>query len=66
MRSEWSVADDLRTGQLIRILEGYSLPVADVVAFVGPRKGRSARTTAFVNSLREALGRPPWREHTTT
>lgn len=61
MRSEWSIADDLRSGRLVRLLEGYALPAADVVAFVGPRKGRSARTTQFVKLLKGALLPTPWR-----
>lgn len=61
VRSEWSVARDLRAGRLVRLLEDYRLPSADIVAFVGPRHGRSARTTRFVEYLRAALTPVPWR-----
>jgi DNA-binding transcriptional LysR family regulator len=61
VRSEWSVADDLRDGRLVRILDDYRLPPANVVAFVGNRKGRSARTTRFVEHLKALLNPPPWR-----
>jgi DNA-binding transcriptional LysR family regulator len=61
VRSEWSVADDLRAGRLVRLLGDYRLPSADIVAFVGARKGRSARTSRFVAHLRETLNPPPWR-----
>lgn len=63
MRSEWSVADDLRDGRLVRLLPDLSLPAADVVAFVGSRRSRSARTARFVEALRDALNPAPWRAH---
>jgi DNA-binding transcriptional LysR family regulator len=61
VRSEWSVHTDLADGRLVRLLTGYSMRSADVVALVGPRRGRSARTTRFVDYLRAALAPPPWR-----
>jgi DNA-binding transcriptional LysR family regulator len=61
VRSEWSVAADLAAGRLVRLLPEWRLPAADVVAFVGPRRGRSARTGRFVEYLREALTPAPWR-----
>jgi DNA-binding transcriptional LysR family regulator len=61
VRSEWSVADDLRAGRLVRLLGGWRMAPADVVAFVGARSGRAARTTRFVQWLREALTPVPWR-----
>lgn len=65
VRSEWSVASDLARGALVRLLEGHRLPNADVIAFVGARKGRSARTNAFLKTLRESLSPVPWRAATT-
>lgn len=62
VRSEWSVARDLRAGRLVRLLPDYRVPPADVVAFVGPHRGRSARTTRFVEYLRAALTPVPWRD----
>ena len=61
LRSEWSIAEDLRSGRLVRLLETFRPPAADVVAFVGPRRGRSARTSRFVQFLRESLTPTPWR-----
>lgn len=61
LRSEWSVHEDIAAGRLVRLLPQYTLPDADVTAFVGPRRGRSARTTAFVAYLRASLALPPWR-----
>ncbi len=60
MRSEWSVHDDIAAGRLLQLLPEYTLPSADVVAFVGARRGRSARTTAFIACLRAALSSAPW------
>ena len=61
VRSEWDVADDLRAGRLTRILPDWESPSADVVAMLGSRHGRSARATAFLAMLRQALNPPPWR-----
>lgn len=61
VRSEWSVADDVREGRLVPLLEDYALPSADVLALMGPRKGRSARTSKLVAVLRDALTPTPWR-----
>ncbi len=62
VRSEWSIAEDLRTGRLVRLLENYRPPDADVVAVVGSRGGQLARTTQFVKSLRASLTPAPWRD----
>lgn len=73
-RSEWSVAEDLRSGRLIRILPDWSLPDADIVALLNPRAVRAARIDAFVNRMateisgarlqdgaEERMLRPPFR-----
>lgn len=61
IRSEWNIAGDLATGRLKRLLPAWEVPAADVVAMLGTRSGRSARTTAFLAMLRESLSPPPWR-----
>jgi DNA-binding transcriptional LysR family regulator len=61
MRSEWNIAGDLATGRLKRVLPAWEVPPADVVAMLGTRSGRSARTTAFLTMLRQSLSPPPWR-----
>jgi DNA-binding transcriptional LysR family regulator len=61
IRSEWDVAHDLAAGRLREILPEWTIAPADVVALLGSRHGRSARTTAFLKMLREALAPPPWR-----
>jgi len=61
IRSEWNVACELAAGQLRQVLPAWEIPSADVVAMLGPRHGRSARTTAFLAMLRQSLSPPPWR-----
>jgi DNA-binding transcriptional LysR family regulator len=61
VRSEWSVARDLREGRLVRVLAAYEQPAADVIALVTPRHGRAARTQAFLQHLRQTLTPVPWR-----
>ncbi|UYZ09790.1 LysR family transcriptional regulator [Agrobacterium salinitolerans] len=61
MRSEWSVAEDLVAGRLQEVLPDWQLPSADIIAMLGSRHGRSARSTAFLKLLRQSLKPPPWR-----
>lgn len=61
IRSEWHVAEDLAQGRLAVVLPDWEAPTADVVALLGSRHGRSARTTAFLALLRQALNPAPWR-----
>ena len=60
IRSEWNVAEDLAVGRLRQVLPNWKLPPADIVAMLGSRHGRSARTAAFLTMLRQALKPPPW------
>jgi DNA-binding transcriptional LysR family regulator len=64
IRSEWNVAADLAAGRLKRVLPSWEVPAADVVAMLGTRFGRSARTTAFLAMLRQSLSPAPWRRKT--
>ncbi len=62
VRSEWDVADDLRAGRLVRLLPGYRLPAAPVVALLGPgRRARAPRTQRFLDMLAARLTPAPWR-----
>lgn len=61
IRSEWDVARDLAQGRLKQVLPSWEPPPAPVVAMLGTRHGRSARTTAFLTGLRRSLSPPPWR-----
>jgi len=62
VRSEWDVAGDLASGRLRHVLPDWEAPPADVVAMLGTRHGRSARTTAFLDKLRQSLAVAPWRQ----
>jgi len=62
VRSEWDVADALRSGKLVQLLPEWELAPADVVALVPQRKGMSARVKAFIAFVNEQFSpRPPWR-----
>jgi DNA-binding transcriptional LysR family regulator len=61
LRSEWDVAQELRSGTLLRILPDHELPGADIVALLGSaQRQRSARTMRFLDLLKQALGARPW------
>jgi DNA-binding transcriptional LysR family regulator len=62
VRSEWDVADALKSGKLVHLLPGWNLAPADVVALVPQRKGTSARVKAFIAFVNEHFSpTPPWR-----
>jgi DNA-binding transcriptional LysR family regulator len=62
VRSEWDVADDLRSGRLVRVLGDYELPAAPIVALVGTRReARAARTRRFLDELISSFQQPAWR-----
>ncbi|MCU0617015.1 MAG: LysR family transcriptional regulator [Gemmatimonadaceae bacterium] len=61
LRSEWSVADDLRTGRLVRVLPGYRAPSADILLLLNPTRARTKRSERFVEALTAALTPAPWR-----
>jgi DNA-binding transcriptional LysR family regulator len=62
MRSEWDVADDISAGRLVRVLDGWRLPPAHIVALLSTRTGRSARTAVFLKHLQAILTPAPWRQ----
>ena len=62
LRSEWDVAEDIHAGRLVRVLDGWRLPAADIVALFSTRSGRSARTEMFLKHLRALLMPVPWRQ----
>jgi DNA-binding transcriptional LysR family regulator len=63
IRSEWDVAQELREGRLVELLPDWHLPDADVVALLGSRSGRVARTAQFLSILRKAFQPIPWRSN---
>ncbi len=60
VRSEWDVAEELHTGRLVELLPDWRLPDVDVVALLGSRSGRVARTARFLEFVKSALQPPPW------
>lgn len=62
MRSEWDVAESLAKGHLVRVLQDWCLPDADIVALVDQRLGMPARLKLFVSFLQARFKPfPPWR-----
>ncbi len=62
LRSEWDLADELRTGTLQRVLEKYAAADADVVALLPcSDETRPARTRTFLEHIKAELDREPWR-----
>lgn len=62
LRSEWDVADDLRSGRLVRLLPSWKTPDADVIALTGHRTGLAARTRHFMDFFQSRFKpQPPWR-----
>lgn len=62
MRSEWDVAESLAAGRLVRVLEDWRLPDADIVALVDRRNGMAARVKLFLSFLQARFKpMPPWR-----
>lgn len=63
MRSEWDVAESLASGTLVRLLSGWKLPDADIVALTHQREGLPARTINFLRFLQARFGpHPSWRQ----
>ncbi|MDO8775734.1 MAG: LysR family transcriptional regulator [Burkholderiaceae bacterium] len=63
MRSEWDVAESLAAGRLVRVLDDWRLPDADIVALVDRRQGMSARVKLFLAFLQARFKpMPPWRQ----
>lgn len=56
VRSEWDVLGDLQTGRLIRVLDEYHLPDADIVALTGSEAiARSPRARQIIQLLQQTL-----------
>jgi DNA-binding transcriptional LysR family regulator len=62
MRSEWNVAECLAAGRLVRVLEDWHVPDADIMAMVARREGMAGRVKLFLAFLQARFKpRPPWR-----
>lgn len=63
LRSEWAVAENLRTGQLVKVLDDWTLADADIVALIPQSHAVSARVRLFLALLKERFQPvPPWRQ----
>lgn len=63
LRSEWDVADALAEGTLVRLLPGWKLPEANIVALTHQREGLPARTVKFLRFLQDQFRpQPLWRQ----
>jgi molybdate transport repressor ModE-like protein len=62
LRSEWDVADDLRSGRLVRLLPSWKVPDANVIALTHNRAGMPARIRHFMRYLQSCFKpMPQWR-----
>lgn len=57
MRAEWNLADHLRKGRLVEVLEEYDTPPADIYAVYLERLNLSAKVSCFIEHLREYFQR---------
>ncbi|KWA77917.1 LysR family transcriptional regulator [Burkholderia ubonensis] len=62
-RSEWDVAPLLADGKLVRLLPDWQLPSAPVTALLPSRTGRSVRQRIFLETAKQFLSPPPWRNN---
>ncbi|MWT74199.1 LysR family transcriptional regulator [Escherichia coli] len=61
MRSEWDVLPSVNNGSLVRLLTGYRLPDADIVALTAMALSeRNPRTQIFIELLQSRLMARPW------
>jgi LysR family transcriptional regulator, transcriptional activator for dmlA len=57
IRAEWDIAKYLRSGRLVRLLEDYELPQADIFAVYPERHYLSAKVKVFIDFLVEQFAR---------
>lgn len=61
MRAEWDITKYLRSGRLVRVLENYRTPEADIHAVYPVRHQHSGRVRAFVDYLEQHFRKPATR-----
>lgn len=63
LRSEWAVAENLRSGQLVTVLDDWMLSDADIVALIPQSHAVSARVKLFLALLKARFQPvPPWHQ----
>ena len=60
-RSEWDVAEELKSGTLVQILPEWQLPEAPVVALLSSRSHRARRIQSLLDHLKSSFKTIPWR-----
>jgi DNA-binding transcriptional LysR family regulator len=60
-RSEWDAARLIATGKLVRLLPGWRLEPAPVMALLPSRHGVTNRQRLFLEAAKRAFELPPWR-----
>lgn len=53
LKSEWDIEDEIKAGQLVTVLEGYTVPNLDFYVVYASRKNLPAKTKYFVNFLEQ-------------
>lgn len=56
LRSRWDAAASIAAGRLERVMHDWTFGAAPIMMLVPTRKGRSPRTQAFVDFLKQAIG----------
>lgn len=59
----WAVADELRSGALLRVLPGWEAPVSTIYAVYPGNRLMSKKVGAFVDHLARHFGRTPYWEN---
>lgn len=60
-RSEWDCARSIAEGRLMRVLPGWSLETAPVIALTPTRQGLTIRQRVFLEAAKRAFDPVPWR-----
>ncbi len=60
LRSLWDIAPQLATGQLVRVLPGYTMPDADIHWLAPYRPGQPRRIRLLIDHLVAAFRDTPW------
>ena len=60
LQPSFLVGDDLRTGRLVELLPGYSMPEAGVHAVYASRKHMPLKVRKLIDFLVEAFQKPVW------
>ncbi|MBP9804002.1 MAG: LysR family transcriptional regulator, partial [Candidatus Accumulibacter sp.] len=57
-RSMWEVGDDLRSGDLVSLLDDYAAPSVGIYAVFPQRRHLPLRVRLFIDQLKNTFGNP--------